>query len=116
MGHAIVQVAARPGHGAVFRRGGRSGRAPLGQDDAEPGGTFEELDIFARIGVPPADILRAATLSAARAVGRDGDLVSLKQGKVGDVVLFRENLLEKIARLRLPWLVMQRGEVIYERD
>jgi hypothetical protein len=46
----------------------------IGQDDLEPMATFEEMELLARIGVPSADILRAATLHAARAMKRDADL------------------------------------------
>jgi hypothetical protein len=88
----------------------------IGQDDLQPMATFEEMELLARVGVPSVDILRAATLHAARAVKRDADLGSLEKGKVGDVVLFSGNPLEHIGHLRSPWLVVQRGEVIFKRD
>jgi hypothetical protein len=88
----------------------------IGQDGFEPMATFEEMELLARIGVPPADVLRAATLNAARVVGRDAELGSIETGKAGDLVLFRGNPLENMRHIRLPWLVVQRGDVIYKRD
>jgi imidazolonepropionase-like amidohydrolase len=78
--------------------------------------TFEEMELLARIGVPPADIIRAATLNPARSLRRDADLGSIQTGKVGDLVLFRGNPLENMAHIRSPWLVVRRGEVILKRD
>ena len=88
----------------------------IGQDNIEPMVTFEEMELLARVGVPPADILRAATLNAARAVKREADLGSIETGKVGDLVLFRGNPIEDIRRVRAPFLVVRKGEVILRRD
>jgi hypothetical protein len=88
----------------------------IGQDDIDPMATFEEMELLARIGVPPADIIRAATLNPARSLRRDADLGSIQTGKVGDLVLFRGNPLENMAHIRSPWLVVRRGEVILKRD
>jgi imidazolonepropionase-like amidohydrolase len=74
------------------------------------------MELLARVGVPPADILRAATLNAARAVKREADLGSIETGKVGDLVLFRENPIEDIRRVRAPFLVVRKGEIILRRE
>lgn len=88
----------------------------IGQDDLEPMATFEEMELLARIGVPSADVLRAATLHPARSMKREADLGSIQTGKVGDLVLFRGDPLENMGHVRSPWLVVQRGEVIHKRD
>jgi len=88
----------------------------IGQDDLEPMATFDDMELLARIGVPSADVLRAATLYPARSMKREADLGSIETGKVGDVVLFRGDPLENMGHVRSPWLVVQRGEVIHKRD
>jgi imidazolonepropionase-like amidohydrolase len=60
-------------------------------------GYFEHLEMamMAEAGLTPAQILRAATVDAARTVGRD-DIGLLAAGKWADFVVLRQNPLDDI--------------------
>lgn len=61
-------------------------------------GYFEHLEMrmMAEAGLTPVQILRAATVDAARAVGRN-DIGVLAPGKVADFVVLSRNPLEDIS-------------------
>ena len=63
-------------------------------------GLWREMEIFAEAGVPPMDVLRAATVNGARAIGRSDLLGSLEAGKLADFVVLDGNPLEDIGRVR----------------
>jgi imidazolonepropionase-like amidohydrolase len=51
------------------------------------GDNLDELPLMVECGMTPAQALHAATLSAARLLGVDGDLGSIEEGKIADLVL-----------------------------
>ncbi|HZR51818.1 MAG TPA: amidohydrolase family protein [Streptosporangiaceae bacterium] len=51
------------------------------------GKNLRELELLVRAGLTPAQALHAATLSAARLMGLDGELGTLEPGKVADLVI-----------------------------
>jgi imidazolonepropionase-like amidohydrolase len=55
-----------------------------------------ELWSLAQGGMEPLDVIRAGTLSGARALGMDRDLGSLEPGKLADMVVLDANPLENI--------------------
>lgn len=55
-----------------------------------------ELWSLAQGGMAPLDVIRAGTLSGARALGMDRDLGSLEPGKLADMVVLDANPLENI--------------------
>jgi imidazolonepropionase-like amidohydrolase len=56
----------------------------------------EEMLLWQEAGIPPADVLRSATLGPAKFVGLDNRLGSVTEGKTASLVLLRANPLEDI--------------------
>lgn len=93
----------------------------LGTDTSvEPraGSSAIELEEYVRLGMSTVDALRTATINAAEAVGLEGDLGALEQGRIADLVAVRGNPLSDISVLRHREnieLVMRSGEVLIDR-
>jgi len=81
-----------------------------------PGWVHVEFDAFQDAGFTPAEVLRMATLDAARAEGVDEHLGTLEVGKLADLLLLDHDPLADVRNLRAPWLVMRGGRVVYERE
>ncbi|HXE91878.1 MAG TPA: amidohydrolase family protein [Terriglobales bacterium] len=60
----------------------------------------QELELLVRSGLTPAEALRAATVSAARFLGRHNDTGTVAAGKRADLVLLDANPLEDIRQTR----------------
>jgi len=79
--------------------------------DAVHGGLAFELQTLARLGAHPADLLRAATSQAARALGRGEEMGVVRPGACADLIAVQGDPLASLAGLdRVRW-VMQGGEV-----
>ena len=59
-------------------------------------GAHWELWMFVQGGMTPLEALRCGTLNGARYLGLDGDIGSLKKGKLADFVILNKNPLESI--------------------
>lgn len=70
-----------------------------------------ELELDAEAGIPPAEVLKLATLGAARIMKRDADLGSIAAGKLADVVLVNGNPVANISDVRKTALVVKDGVV-----
>jgi imidazolonepropionase-like amidohydrolase len=68
-----------------------------------------ELLAMTYAGIPPAAILKAATINGARALGVDARLGSIEAGKLADLVVVRGNPLEDIKKARDIKLVFKDG-------
>ncbi len=79
-----------------------------------PGGfaLHQELEIFVESGLAPLDALRTATINPARYLGREGDLGSIENGKLADLVLLRANPLEDIGNTQMIEAVVFRGHLL----
>jgi imidazolonepropionase-like amidohydrolase len=72
--------------------------------------TWQEMDAWVRVaGVDPMDTIRRATSIAAKAVGADGDVGSIEQGKYADVIVVSGDPLRHMDVLRAPTVVIKRG-------
>ena len=76
-------------------------------------GAHWELWMFAQGGMTPMEALRAATIDGARYIGLDGDIGSIEQGKLADLVVLDRNPLENIRHTESINLVMLNGR-LYE--
>lgn len=56
----------------------------------------EEMRLFQEAGIPPADVLRAATIVPARFLGLDGRLGTVAAGKTASMVLVRKDPLTDV--------------------
>jgi imidazolonepropionase-like amidohydrolase len=70
-----------------------------------------ELELDTQAGIPPAEVLKLATLGAARIMKRDAELGSITPGKLADVVLVDGNPAANISDIRKPVLVVKNGVV-----
>lgn len=70
-----------------------------------------ELQHLARSGIEPIDVLRAATIDAARTVGAHNLLGTLEPGKLADVVILDKNPLVDIANTMQVWRVILGGRL-----
>lgn len=72
-----------------------------------------ELELDAKAGIPAPEVLRLATLGAARIMKKDAELGSIKPGKLADLVLIDGNPAANVSDIRKTALVMKDG-VIYK--
>lgn len=70
-----------------------------------------ELMAMVYAGIPPVDVLKAATINGARALGVDDRLGSIEAGKMADLYVARGNPLQDIKAARDIVLVMKNGEI-----
>ena len=84
--------------------------------DGIPGFTLlRELELYAKAGIPNADVLRTATMIPAQIVGDFNNSGSISAGKNADLVLLDGNPLEDITALRRTALVIE-GQNLYRPD
>jgi len=75
-----------------------------------PGVSFhEEMDELVGVGISTADVLRMATLDAAKAMRMDTQIGTIDVGKTADLVVLDANPLENIANTRRVLGVMAHG-------
>lgn len=72
---------------------------------------FREFGLMADAGLAPADILLAATLNGARLMGHEGELGSVKAGKLADMVVLNSDPLLDIQNTSDIHLVIKNGTV-----
>jgi imidazolonepropionase-like amidohydrolase len=71
-----------------------------------------ELELYVQAGVPPAEVLRIATLDAARSTGHEQDLGSIEPGKLADMILVDGDPARNIGDVRRLKLVMKDGALL----
>ena len=60
----------------------------------------DELALLVQAGLTPMQALQAATLNAARFMGREADLGTVQKGRIADLVLLDANPLDDISNTR----------------
>ncbi|MGH8237280.1 MAG: amidohydrolase family protein, partial [Steroidobacteraceae bacterium] len=82
--------------------------------DGLPGFTLHrELELYVQAGISAPEVLRIATLGAARVARKDQELGSITPGKLADMVLVEGDPAKRIADVRRTALVIKDG-AIYE--
>ncbi|WP_420442366.1 amidohydrolase family protein [Candidatus Palauibacter sp.] len=76
-------------------------------------GLFNELEAYAKAGVPNAAILRAATANGARWLGKDDDFGTVQPGRRAHLILVDGDPLADIADLRNIDLVVKDGVIVF---
>ena len=85
-------------------------------DDAPFPSLYDELDLLAGpVGMPPMEVLRAATATAARALGQDTTMGTIEPGKLANLVVLAQDPLSDIGHLRSVTETVKRG-VRYPRS
>jgi imidazolonepropionase-like amidohydrolase len=83
-----------------------------------PERSHEEFALLASAGVPPDQVLRAATLNAAIALGRGDTLGSIAPGRIADVIAMKIDPLTHIDQLGAPGkvtFVMKEGQIFTDK-
>lgn len=75
-----------------------------------------ELELYAKAGIPPAEVLRIATWNAAKYSGTLDRLGSVERGKLADLVVLEGDPTQDISAIRRPRLVMKEGAVYYPAE
>jgi imidazolonepropionase-like amidohydrolase len=70
-----------------------------------------ELELYARAGIPPAEVLRLATLTSAQVIGADGERGVIAAGKLADLILVEGDPSAQIADINKVALVMKGGRI-----
>ena len=76
------------------------------------GNLHRELELLAQVGVDLSDVLRAATVVAADALGRAGQVGTLQSGAFADLVAWDGNPLEDVGVYKRPQKVIVNGVVV----
>jgi imidazolonepropionase-like amidohydrolase len=94
---------------ALFDRG-----IPIvaGTDDLAGFSLARELELYVEAGIPPAEVLRIATLGSARVMKRDAERGSIDPGKAADLVLVSGDPTRRISDIRRVETVVK-GGVLY---
>jgi imidazolonepropionase-like amidohydrolase len=112
-------LAAAAAHGEMMKAALRVGvPIALGTDaGVYPHGlNAEEFGDMADLGMSPAASLLAGTREAAKLLGVDADVGTLKAGKVADIVAVPGNALSNIRATEHPLFVMHLGKIVVHRD
>ena len=88
---------------------------PLVAGTDELAGFFlhRELELYAEAGIPAPEVLRIATLGAARVMKREADLGTIAPGKLADLILVDGDPAVRISDIRRVALTVKDG-VIYD--
>lgn len=93
----------------------------VGTDAGNPGtahgpSIYREMEAMQAAGLTPAEVLTAATVTAARAMGRADDIGTLRAGKLADLIVLDTDPLADIANARRVRLVMKGGALYGRRE
>jgi imidazolonepropionase-like amidohydrolase len=77
---------------------------------------FDEFQLLHdSAGLPPVAVIKAATLTGAKAMGAEADMGSIAPGKLANMVVLSANPLEDVRNMRSVMMTVKRGRV-YQRD
>jgi len=83
-----------------------------GTDQTTGPALHRELELLADAGIPPADIIRIATLNGAIFLGKEKDLGSIEEGKIADLVLLAADPTTDINNAKQIVQVIKGGQLI----
>ncbi|HKH49436.1 MAG TPA: amidohydrolase family protein [Thermoanaerobaculia bacterium] len=70
-----------------------------------------ELELYVEAGLPPAEVLRMATLGSARVMKREAELGAVEPGKLADLILIDGDPVARISDVRRVTLTVKDGVV-----
>jgi imidazolonepropionase-like amidohydrolase len=76
---------------------------------------YREMEIFAEAGLKPTEILKAATINGAFAIGRTDQVGTVEPGKLADFVVLNADPTENISNVRSVFRVVK-GGVVYDPE
>jgi imidazolonepropionase-like amidohydrolase len=82
--------------------------------DSLPGyGLHHELELYARAGIPPAEVLRMATLTSAQVIGVDRERGVVAPGKLADIIVVDGDPTANMADINKLFVVIKGGNIYY---
>jgi imidazolonepropionase-like amidohydrolase len=88
------------------------GIVALGTDASNGAAVHREMELLVDAGMSNLDVIRCATLNAARFLGRADDLGTITVGKLADMVLLNANPEVDINNVKEIYLVIKNGTVV----
>jgi imidazolonepropionase-like amidohydrolase len=82
-----------------------------GTDAAAGFALHRELELYVEAGIPAPEVLKIATLGAARVMKRDNELGSIAPGKLADLILIDGNPTQRISDIRRASVVVKDGNL-----
>jgi len=80
--------------------------------DARSGYAFDrELEIYNEAGIPASEVLRIATIEAAKVMHKDHALGSIAPGKYADMILVNGDPTKQMSDIRQVDVVIKNGDV-----
>lgn len=79
------------------------------------GDSARELELMYAYGMPTADVIRSATIGAARVLHKETELGLVAPGYLADLVVVDNNPLNEISALRKPLVVIKDGKIELNR-
>lgn len=87
----------------------------LGTDQSSGPAAHREMELLVAAGIPELEVMTIATLNGAKFLGKEGDLGSVTEGKLADMVLLNSNPLVDIRNVKSINTVIKNGKII-ERE
>jgi len=79
------------------------------------GTNARELELMFAFGMEKAEVIRAATITAAKVLDREKDLGTVTAGKYADLIVVAGNPLDSLETLRQPVIVIKDGQIVIDR-
>lgn len=95
-------------HDIPIALGTDAGNIPAGES------VYQEMRLYVEAGMSPYQALQTATINTARHGELSGELGTLESGKTADIVIFRQNPLERIRNLSPPAMVFRKGNRMFD--
>ena len=92
----------------------------VGTDSGAPGAVIgkavhKELEVMVEAGISPMQALVAATKNAAENLGKSGELGTIEEGKLADIIVVSGSPLDDISNTRNIKMVIKNGEVLVNK-
>ena len=84
----------------------------VGHDNFDPPGTLEEMILMNETGITELEVLRGATIYAAKWLEVDDRYGSIEPEKIADLVVLNSNPLDDIAQVGDVFIVIQHGKIV----
>ncbi len=84
----------------------------LGTDRTIGATVLQEFELIGDLGIPPLEVIRIATLNAAKYMGAEEDLGTVQEGKLADVILLDADPSKDLRNIRTLSTVVANGKVV----